>query len=117
MTRRAFGLANIVGAWVVLVCAGYTWRQLGDQVGGELTAALAVLMLLRGLYYLRDPLALRVGDLPAWWRRRHRHAGHVHTWHDATGRLMVGLRCTACGQLTGVHPVPRRITEGRPNDL
>lgn len=34
-------------------------------------------------------------------------AGTVATWHDARGRLMVGLRCHYCARLTGVHPAPK----------
>jgi hypothetical protein len=52
-----------------------------------------------------------------WLRaRRHRLAhslgwttGQVETWWCPASRLMVGFRCTVCGRLGGIRPVPEHI--------
>lgn len=37
------------------------------------------------------------------------NGGHVETWREDDGVLMVGFRCVGCGRLGGVAPVPARI--------
>ena len=45
----------------------------------------------------------RIAHRFGWW------GGHVTTWYDGTGRLMVGLRCADCGDVFGIAPAARQF--------
>jgi hypothetical protein len=55
-----------------------------------------------------------MGEMLRRWRHRLAHylgwtTGQVETWWCPANRLMVGFRCTVCGRLGSIHPVPEHI--------